>query len=178
MDEQTWIRNAQRGDSLALSMLLQKHYALLHNYLLSVTLQPQLAEDLTQETMIRCMEKIGHYNGQSKFSSWLITIATRLHIDHMRRRKRELVWREQELALRKLRWRAGQRDEPWSDTLDALGRLPEDVRTAVVLKHYYGYSYDEIGNMMGVPAGTVKSRIHNGLRQVRKELETDERGDV
>lgn len=175
MDEQDWIRDAQAGDSLALAMLLQQHYAFLHKYLLSVTLQPQLAEDLTQETMIRCMEKIRLYHGQSKFSSWLITIATRLFIDHQRRRKRERNWQEQELALRKLRWQAGRQQEEWSDAVDALGELPQEVRAAVVLKHYYGYGYEEIAEMTGVPAGTVKSRIHNGIKHIRKELDSGER---
>ncbi|MFC0215562.1 RNA polymerase sigma factor SigY [Paenibacillus chartarius] len=174
MEEQAWIRDAQQGDALALSKLLQKHYGLLRSYLLSITLHTQLAEDLTQETMLRVMDRIGLYNGQSKFSSWLITIATRLFIDHQRRRKRERLWQEQELSLRKLRWQAGIRQQPWSDALDALGVLTEDVRTAIVLKHYYGYSYEEIGEMTDVPAGTVKSRVHNGIKQLRKELASDE----
>lgn len=177
MEEQIWIRDAQRGDGIALSNLLHKHYSLLRGYLLSVTLQPQLAEDLTQETMLRCMEKIGSFNGQSKFSSWLITIATRKHIDYVRRRKRELLWQEQEQTLRKLQWDSERRQDGWPEAIDALAKLPADMRTAVVLKHYYGYSYDEIADMTGVPAGTVKSRIHHGLRQLRKELEADERAD-
>lgn len=58
-------------------------------YLIKITLHPQLAEDIAQDTMVKCIEKISLYNGSSKFSSWLITIATNLFIDQTRKQKRE-----------------------------------------------------------------------------------------
>lgn len=62
----------------------------------------------------------------------------------------------------------------WSEVLDALSRLSSAHRMAVLLKHYYGYSYDEIGEMLEIPSGTVKSRVAAGLVQLRKELNEDE----
>jgi RNA polymerase sigma-70 factor, ECF subfamily len=172
-DESRLIEQAQQGDKKALSLLLQRHYTFLVRYLIKVTLQPPLAEDLAQETMLRCMEKISLYNGQSKFSSWLMTIASRLYIDYIRRRKRESRILEQEQALRKLRWQAGQNGDNWAWALEALGKLNDEVRIPIVLKHYYGYAYEEIAGMLDIPAGTVKSRVHNGLGSLRKELEKD-----
>ena len=78
MDEKDLIRKAKKGDTLALSKLLQQNYSFLFKYLMKATLHPQIAEDLTQETMMKCIEKIQLYNGESKFSSWLITIGTNL----------------------------------------------------------------------------------------------------
>ena len=78
MDEKDLIRKAKKGDTLALSKLLQQNYSFLLKYLMKATLHPQIAEDLTQETMMKCIEKIQLYNGESKFSSWLITIGTNL----------------------------------------------------------------------------------------------------
>lgn len=173
-DEARLIEDAKRGDRTAMSMLLQRHYTFLVKYLIKITLQPSLAEDLAQETMLKGIEKIKLYNGQSKFSSWLITIGTRLYIDSLRKRKRELRWQEQEQSLRKLRWQAEHGGSTWSDALDALGGLAEDIRVPIILKHYYGYAYEEIAEMMDIPAGTVKSRIHNGLKSLRKELAEDE----
>lgn len=170
MDEKDLIRKAKKGDSLALSTLLQQNYSFLVKYLMKITLHPQMAEDLAQETMMKCIEKIQLYNGQSKFSSWLITIATNLYIDSQRRKKREKSWQEQEQALRKMKWQAGQMNEEWLDVIDTLARIHEDIRTPIVLKHYYGYSYEEIGEMMGIAEGTVKSRVSNGLKKLRKEL--------
>jgi len=173
MDEKDLIQKAKKGDTLALSKLLQQNYSFLVKYLMKVTLHPQIAEDLTQETMMKCIEKIQLYNGESKFSSWLITIATNLYIDQQRRKKREKSWQEQ--ALRKMKWQAGNRNEEWADVLDVLAKINEEIRMPIVLKHYYGYSYKEIGEMMGIAEGTVKSRVSNGLKSIRKELSENER---
>ncbi|MNI20981.1 RNA polymerase sigma factor SigY [compost metagenome] len=170
MEDKELIQQALHGDNLALSMLLQRHYSFLLKYLVKITLNTQLAEDLTQETMIKSIEKIKLYNGTSKFSSWLITIATNLFIDHQRRKKREQLWQEQEQALRKIRWESEYRNEDWPLVLDTLAEIKADVRIPVILKHYYGYSYDEIGSMMNIPEGTAKSRVHHGLQLLRKEL--------
>jgi len=170
MDEKELILKAKKGDSLALSTLLQQNYSFLIKFLMKITLHPQIAEDLTQETMLKCIEKIHLYNGQSKFSSWLITIASNLYIDQQRKKKRENNWKEQEQALRKMKWEAAKMNDEWSDVIDALAQINEEIRMPIVLKHYYGYSYEEIGQMMGIAAGTVKSRVSNGLKNLRKEM--------
>ncbi|WP_019908417.1 RNA polymerase sigma factor SigY [Paenibacillus sp. HW567] len=168
------ISQAQQGDSSALAVLLRDHYIFLYKYLVKATMDPSLAEELAQDTMVRCMEKISSYNGASSFSSWLITIATRLYIDRKRRWKLEAQWRRQEEGVRSIRWRFESRNMEWSEVLDALSRLPSAQRIAVLLKHYYGYSYDEIGTILQIPSGTVKSRVAAGLNQLRKELSEDE----
>ncbi|HWJ79245.1 MAG TPA: RNA polymerase sigma factor SigY [Niallia sp.] len=170
MDEKDLIRKAQKGDTLALAKLLQQNYSFVVKYLMKVTLHPQIAEDLTQETMMRCIEKIHLYNGESKFSSWLITIATNLFIDQQRKKKREKKWVEQEQVLRKMKWNVANRNEEWTDVIDVLAQINVDIRMPIVLKHYYGYTYEEIGKMMGIAEGTVKSRVSNGLKSVRKGL--------
>lgn len=57
------ISQAQRGDAAALAVLLREHYPFLYKYLIKATLDPLLAEEIAQDTMVRCMEKIGTYNG-------------------------------------------------------------------------------------------------------------------
>nr|WP_150273564.1 RNA polymerase sigma factor SigY [Paenibacillus tepidiphilus] len=168
------IRQAQQGDTAALAALLREHYPFLYKYLVKATMNPALAEELAQDTMVRCMERIGTYNGSSAFSSWLITIATRLYIDRKRRWKLEAQWQEQEQGRQAIRWQFESRNLEWSEVLDALSRLSTPQRMAVLLKHYYGYSYDEAGAMLQVPAGTVKSRVAAGLDQLRKELRDDD----
>lgn len=168
------IKLAQQGDASALATLLREHYTFLYKYLIKATMDPSLAEEIAQDTMVRCMEKIGTYNGSSSFSSWLITIASRLYIDRKRRWKLETEWRRQEQGTKSIRWRFESRNMEWSEVLDALSRLPSAQRMAVLLKHYYGYGYDEIGAILQVPAGTVKSRVAAGLNQLRKELNEDE----
>ena len=90
MEEYEQIGKAQKGDQSALAELLQAHYLFVFKYLVQLTLQRQLAEDLTQETMIRAIKHIKRYQAtKSRFSSWLITIATRLYLDEKRKRQRE-----------------------------------------------------------------------------------------
>ncbi|MBT2759445.1 RNA polymerase sigma factor SigY [Mesobacillus foraminis] len=173
MEEKELVKKAKQGDHSAFSMLFRENYPLLVKYLLKVTMNPDAAEELAQETMAKSLEKIHLFNGKSKFSTWLISISTNLFIDQHRKRKREKAWREQETDGRKLKWHMDSRREEWSDALSALSRLSSEMRAAIILKHYYGYSYDEIGEMLRVSPGTVKSRVHNGLTAVRKELDHD-----
>ncbi len=176
MDDKELVKAAKKGDKRALAVLFKQNYPFLVKYLIKAAMDKDLAEELAQETMAKSLEKIHLYNGQSKFSSWLISIATHLYIDHLRRKKRERDWQGQEQSWRKLKWQMESRNEEWNDALAALGKLKDDIRVAIVLKHYYGYSYDEIGNMMKISPGTAKSRIHNGLAAVRKELGLHEKG--
>lgn len=176
MDEQQQIRRAQRGDKQALAAVLQRNYRFLRRYAIKMTMNPHRAEDLVQETMLRCIEKIHLYNGSSKFSSWLITIATRLYIDQMRRVRVERRWREQEQWDLRLESGRNGRSEEESVMMQALHDLAYDVRLPIVLRHYYGYTYEEIGRIMEIPSGTVKSRVHNGMNQLRKEWSEDEDG--
>ncbi|OLS33600.1 RNA polymerase sigma factor SigY [Bacillus sp. MRMR6] len=168
------IKNAKEGDHLAFAMLFKENYPFLVKYLMKITMNPDTAEELAQETMAKCVQKINLYNGKSKFSTWLISIATNTYIDQCRKQKREKNWIGQEETYRKLKWHFESRNEEWNDAIEALGRLPEDVRVPIVLKHYYGYSYDEIGEWMKISPGTVKSRVHNGIVAVRRELKLGE----
>ncbi|MFE8696244.1 RNA polymerase sigma factor SigY [Cytobacillus sp. FJAT-53684] len=174
LEERDLIKAAKRGETRAFAMLFHNNYSFLVKYLIKVTMNPDTAEELAQETMARCMEKIHLYQGKAKFSTWLISIATNLFIDQRRKRKREQDWHQQEEINRKLKWHMESRNEEWTDALTALGKLREDVRIPIILKHYYGYSYEEIGEMMKLSSGTIKSRVHNGILAVRKELKGNE----
>ncbi|BCB02880.1 RNA polymerase sigma factor SigY [Bacillus sp. KH172YL63] len=173
MKEKQWIKQAKKGNHEAFALLFREHYPFLLKYLIKVTMDRDQAEELAQETMATCVEKIHQYHGKAKFSSWLISIATNRFIDLQRKKKREQEWKHEEVNIRKLRWEMESRNEEWNDVLGALAGLSEDVRLPIILKHYYGYSYEEIGRMMDISQGTVKSRVHNGIARLRKELKID-----
>ncbi|MHC0036825.1 RNA polymerase sigma factor SigY [Pseudoneobacillus sp. C159] len=174
MDEKNLIKSALKGDATSFALLFHENYPFLVKYLVKISLNIDLAEEIAQETMAKCMEKLHLFNGKSKFSSWLITIATNVYFDYLRKEKREKNWQLQEQAFRKIKWQFESRNEEWNDVLSALGKLSEEVRIPIILKHYYGYSYEDIGHMMKLSAGTIKSRVHNGILAVRKELKLDE----
>lgn len=168
MDEAALIARAQRGDEVALATLLQMHYLTVKKYLVTVTFDRDLAEDLTQETVIRAIRRIGQFGGRSKFSTWLIAIATNLYLDWLRREKRQ-----QQLvaaAGEAIRLAPTTTEQPVAaaELMGQLQELPRDISLPIILKHYYGYTYEEIAELMGIPAGTVKSRIFNGIRSLRR----------
>ncbi len=170
MEERELIKRAKKGDHEAFAILFKENYPFLVKYFIKVTMDRDQAEELAQDTMAKCVERIHQFNGKSKFSSWLIKIATNRFIDLQRKRKREKNWRAEEESHRKLKWEVESRQEEWNDVLAALSRLSQEVRLPIILKHYYGYSYEEIGEMVHLAEGTVKSRIHHGITRLRKEL--------
>lgn len=170
LDETKLIKQAVRGNSRALSELLRHNYTFLYQYVLKVTMNKSRAEDITQETMLKAIEKIATFKNKAKFSTWLITIASRLVVDRVRRNELEKHWLQEEQSLHSIRYDTLQRGEEWPEALQALGQLRSDIRIPVLLKYYYGYAQEEISSMLDIPVGTVKSRLHNGLKQLRKEL--------
>ncbi|MFB5192812.1 RNA polymerase sigma factor SigY [Alicyclobacillus fastidiosus] len=182
MNETECVLAAKRGDHEALAELLQTNYLFVFKYLLQLALHQPTAEDLTQETMIRAIEKIRLYDEtRSKFSSWLLTIATRLYLDHQRRKRREKgalasATHDAKDETRHVRWQVESLNGDWSLLIDALAHLRKDTRAAVILKHYYGYEYREIADILNIPTGTAKSRVHHGLRELRKEWAQGEEG--
>ncbi len=177
MDEHL-VRQAKNGSKEALAQLLYSNYEIVYKFLIKFTLNITMAEDLSQETMVRAIEKFDLYDhARSKFSTWLISIARNIYIDWLRKGKHERVGEEGGLleALASVEDSIGGIDSDlMHNTIDALSKLQDEIRLPLLLKHYYGYTYEEIAGMMGIPVGTVKSRIHNGLKLLRKELEKDE----
>ncbi|UVI31326.1 RNA polymerase sigma factor SigY [Paenibacillus spongiae] len=169
-DDEAILKQAVRGDGQALAVLLRDNYTLLYRYMLKVTMNKAMAEDLVQETMLKAIERIGSFQLRSKFSTWLISIGTRLYMDEMRKKKRERNWQNTEQAMQSIRFDAAMRQDEWPEALDALADMPYDIRVPILLKYYYGYAYEEIAKWLDIPVGTVKSRLHNGLKHLRKEL--------
>lgn len=168
------VEEALSGNRHSLARLLYDNYEMVFKYLIKFTLNKSLAEDLVQETMIRAIEKIRLFDeGKAKFSTWLIAIAQNLYLDSIRKKKREQKHIEEEVRPEDLYEVVNEHNEDWDRVLDALARMPDESRVPLVLKHYYGYSLEEIAGVMSIPLGTVKSRIHNAIKFVRKELEPD-----
>ena len=170
------IDEARRGNRQSLARLLYENYDMVFKYLIKFTLNKSLAEDLVQETMVRAIEKFELFDDRkAKFSTWLIAIAQNLYLDNIRKKKRESRHIEKEIQLDELYDLPLEHDEDWDRVLESLSALSDESRFPLVLKHYYGYSLEEIARLMSIPVGTVKSRIHNAIKNIRKELEQSAR---
>ena len=162
MQEMELVKQARNGSKDSMQKLIQQNYSILKGYLLKVTSDPELAADLTQETMLKAILKIKKFKGKSKFSSWLISIGTNLYRDYIKKHKRELHVED----LNDYDSISEIKDEKVVIE-EILDKLPSEKRMVLVLKHYFGYKYKEISEIMDCPVGTVKSRMYYCLDFIR-----------
>ncbi len=138
------------------------------------------ARDVCQETFLRAFRALNGFRGQAKFSSWLYRIALNLCRDWVRRERRTpLVQAPDELDALELA--AVHEPAPSVEDLvarreltrvveQAMARLPEEQRTAIILKEYHELTFQEIADLVGCPLSTVKTRLYQGLSVLRREL--------
>ncbi|UOQ42607.1 RNA polymerase sigma factor SigY [Halobacillus salinarum] len=169
------IIKALNGEEEAYALLFERYYSFLYKYLLKLTLDEHESKDLAQETMMKCYTQLTSYKEKGKFSTWMISIASHLYMDGLRKRKRELNWlREEKKAIsRKLNWQAEAQGIQFSEAFSEFNELSDDQRVPILLHHYYGYTYEEISRMLRIKTGTVKSRVHNGLKWLRQKREEE-----
>lgn len=170
-DDISLISKARLGNDEAFALLFHRYYTFLFKYLLKLTLNEETSKEIAQETMIKCYTNLASFKGEGKFSTWMISIASRLYIDSIRKKEREQkkVNRMISSLSRQLSWTANSKGIEWSDTFDDFNQLEPEIRTPILLRHYYGYTYEEIGKLLGIRTGTAKSRVHTGISRLRKE---------
>ncbi len=139
------------------------------------------ARDVAQETFLRAFRALGGFKGQAKFSSWLYRITLNLCRDWIRRERRTPVSQVPEgmditematdtspsesiedLVARKQLGRAVSK---------AMSLLPDEQRTAIIMKEYHGLTFQEIADLLDCPLSTVKTRLYQGLSVVRRHLQ-------
>lgn len=143
---------------------------------LSLTRDPGESEDLVQETLLRAYRAICSFDGRHP-RAWLLTILRNTHVSRMRKRGPDVV-RDSELALAFAGSDPADRtvEEIVIDTTfdaaltEALLALPESFRTVVELVDVQGLSYQETADAVGVPVGTIMSRLHRARRRLRDSL--------
>jgi RNA polymerase sigma-70 factor (ECF subfamily) len=151
-----------------------EHGAALLRYVTRITGDPQRAEDVVQETLLRAWRKAGSLEGDpASLRSWLFAVAHNLAIDQRRARAARREQADPELADAAV---VGQLDRALeaAQITEALRSLSSDHREAIVETYFRGRSVAEAAAVLGVPPGTVKSRTYYGLRALRAALE--ERG--
>ncbi len=162
------------------------HLDAVYRFALRLSSSPDEAEDLVQETFLRAFKSWDQYTRGTKAKSWLFTICRNVYL-----RRHERTQRHDEIVSETIGqsgpgqnqvnpvWVSVLGVDPESDffesivderIIDAIGDLPEEYRTAVVLSDLEGLPYAEIAELMEVPVGTVKSRLFRGRRQLQKVL--------
>jgi RNA polymerase sigma-70 factor (ECF subfamily) len=168
---------AARGDRAALESLLRRHASLVNAVCRRVLGHPEDALDAAQEALLAIARKIHTFDGRSRFSTWCYRVATNAALDEARRRARRPVAVE---FLPEPRAGGQSIDDLVADQLDvdaALRHLSPDHRAAVALRDLVGLDYAEIGEVLGIPPGTVRSRIARGRAALADHLAERDAGN-
>jgi len=171
LDELILIEKAKLGNKSALNTLLTENYNFLRGYIIKMTCDPTLSQDILQETMLKAVLNIKKFSPKAKFSTWLISIATNQYRDNIRKNKRltqldeniaSALGSPEEATISKLEHR---------EILKVIQGLSYEKRAVFILKHFYDYSYEDIAKTLKCPVGTVRSRLHYSVKYIILELE-------
>ncbi|MFI4917312.1 MAG: RNA polymerase sigma factor [Phycisphaerales bacterium JB060] len=175
--EQDLIHAALAGDRSAAADLVQAHQASLYSFMLRRCGRPEMAEDVVQEAFVRALTNLHRFDTRFRFSTWLFTIAKRLHCNAVQ--KCAPSYDSDLVAFTAADMQSEgdplliQEDQTQArNDLDlALTRLPERQREIVVLFHQCDWPIARIAEHFLMPSGTVKSHLHRGRRKLRVALE-------
>lgn len=173
----------QAGDKQAFEKLMTAHFSRVLNFIFRYVGRRDIAEDLTQEVFIRVYKSVGNYQPQSKFQTWLFTIAKNLSLNELRAHKHKMVSMEEMIDTGEDRVKIQFKDErqktPAQQLLDheqsqqirkAIAELPENQRVAVLLRRYEQFTYEEIAEVMQVTPKAVKSLLNRAKENLRDSL--------
>jgi RNA polymerase sigma-70 factor, ECF subfamily len=174
-DEKLLIGLVRRGSRAAYERLFRKYWPAAWRAAHAVTLDRALADDVAQETMERLFASLDRFDDERPLAPWVKQIAVNRAIDELRRDRR-LVRGEPD---------AGETGPAWSDEAreedlalaKAVAALPPDSRLVVVLHYWLDYGAREIGELLGVPTGTVTSRLSRARNELRRAIAAEEEED-
>ena len=168
VEDRDLVLRARKGSVDAYNALVSRWEQRIYNYLLRITGSPEDSMDLSQEAFLRAYQGLARLDDASRFGSWLYRIAHNEAISHVRRKRPETAMDAVEQIPAPV-----PRMAPVEVTLAveaALGKLSEEQREAVVLKVYEGFKFEEIAEILGCPASTIKSRVYTGLDLLKEML--------
>jgi RNA polymerase sigma-70 factor (ECF subfamily) len=177
------VERVQRGDKRAFDLLVLKYQHKLVKLISRYIRDQSEVLDVAQESFLKAYRAIPNFRGESAFYTWLYRIAINTAKNHLVAQGRrppdgdidsteaEQYEGESELKESATPERLLLRDEIERTVVDAIEKLPEDLRTAITLREIEGLSYEEIAQAMDCPIGTVRSRIFRAREAINKRLE-------
>lgn len=183
-DDAVLVRQCLRGDLTAFEPLVAKYQDRIYNLCWRLCGDRHVAEDLTQDAFLKAFESLETFRGASGFYTWLYRIAANLSLSHRRSERRQMnvgtgtEWSDMPNQAARLHRGgdeadgqpevAAQRDEVRRLVWQAIQELDDEHRAVVVLRDMEGLDYAEIAEVLQMPTGTVKSRLHRaGWRSAR-----------
>ena len=174
MDELRAIAQAKKGDADAFAFLVETYETSVYRLALRMCGNAHDAEEVAQEAFVAAWKGMPAFRGESKFSSWLYQLTTNAAIDFLRREKRHRattpIEDEVDLAAPGTPQQAAEAAEVRQTLQQALDTLTPEHREIFLLRQMRQLSYEEIGQLLGLEAGTVKSRLSRAKKQLREIL--------
>jgi RNA polymerase sigma-70 factor (ECF subfamily) len=179
IDEADLLRQARQGRSEAFGQLVLRYQDAVYNLCWRVCGHHEDARDLTQAAFLRAFEALERFEGKSSFYTWLFRIAANLAISHRRRRNPMASARSLDEGLLAAAAGASDDGDPVSRLQQgethrlvqaALGEIDDEHRLVLVLRDVEGMDYERIAQVLALPKGTVKSRIHRARMALRDRL--------
>ena len=168
----------QKGDKRAFDLLVLKYQYKVHSIIARFIRDSDEVKDVVQEAFIKAYRALPNFRGDSQFYTWLYRIAVNTAKNYLVARSRRPPSSDVDLddaefysGSEQLKDVSSPENELFRDQLEsvingAIAELPEDLRTAVILREYDGLSYEEIAQIMECPVGTVRSRIFRGREAI------------
>ncbi|MCI0433807.1 MAG: sigma-70 family RNA polymerase sigma factor [Gemmatimonadetes bacterium] len=172
MIEADFIRRAQRGDGDAVRELYRRYAPRVYAVVRRLAGDDALAEDWAQEAWVRAIRALPRFRGDARFSTWIHRIAVNSAL-HGRRWRDRRVRHEVAIPVSAVSAAVpaqGERTVLRLSLEDALQTLPDGMRQVLVLHDVEGYTHEEIGELLGVTAGTSKSQLFKARGRMRKAL--------
>lgn len=178
------VRRVQKGDKGAFDLLVLKYQHKIINLVMRYVRDPDMALDIAQDAFLKAYRALPRFRGESAFYTWMYRIAVNTAKNHLaaqRRRPMDVELDFQDPEQFELHAKLRETDTPEGLTLGAelhaavekaIAALPEDLRTAIVLRELEGMSYEEIAETMECPVGTVRSRIFRARDAISKKIGT------
>jgi RNA polymerase sigma-70 factor (ECF subfamily) len=165
-DDARLVEAASAGARDAIEALFHRHWRRLYRAAYLICRDAGVAEDIAQESFLAALAALDRFDRRRPLGPWLDRIAANRAIDWQRARavRGEILEHEPTSAA------VGPLEPPRDDLVGALGELPADQRTVVVLRHVLGFTPREIGRLLGLPTGTVNSRMRRGLDALAQRL--------
>src|SRR5918997_2033378 len=172
------IEQCLSGDQVAWEAVVRQNWRKVFNVAYKFVGRHDEAEDLTQDIFLKIFKALASFDRRANFQTWIISISRNLCIDHYRsvRKERQTIARDvdsndlQPASSERGPYAAAEHQDLRELLRAALGKLPTTLRTAVVLRDLQELSYQEIADRLGLPEGTVKSRINRGRLELARQL--------
>jgi RNA polymerase sigma-70 factor (ECF subfamily) len=177
--DQEWVAASRAGDTTAFGKLIAQHQKSIYRAVYRLLRDPDEAQEITQEAIVRAWENLDRFRGDAPFAGWLSKIATYLALNRIREKKKFVRPEDPEQHEAVLGQAESKVESPLSSLLDretrealeqAISELPDDFRAPLMLRLHEEYSYEQIAEALGVPIGTVMSRLYRARERLTRRM--------